>query len=63
MGVLYGISDFLFFIIYQATGYRKSVVRKNLTNSFPEKSNGEISKIEKAFFRHLCDVIVESIKL
>lgn len=61
--ILYGVSDFLFFIIYHATGYRKSVVRKNLTNSFPEKSNDEISKIEKAFFRHLCDVIVESVKL
>ncbi len=63
MGVLYGISDFLFFIIYRVTGYRKAVVRKNLINSFPDKSKGEILRIEEAFFKHLCDVIVESIKL
>jgi KDO2-lipid IV(A) lauroyltransferase len=35
----------------------------NLTNSFPAKNEKEISRIEAAFFRHLCDVIVESVKL
>lgn len=36
---------------------------KNLTNSFPEKSPKEIEQIAKAFFVHLCDVIVESVRL
>ena len=61
--VLYGISDVLFFLIYHATGYRRSVVHKNLANSFPDKSKEEIRRIEKAFFIHLCDIIVESVKL
>ncbi len=60
---LYVLSGILFFLIYHVTGYRKSVVLKNLTNSFPEKSPIEIEKIARAFFVHLCDVIVESIRL
>lgn len=63
LSLLYGISNIVFFIIYHVAGYRKSVVRKNLLNSFPEKSRGEILKIEKDFFRHLCDLIIESVKL
>lgn len=48
--------------MYRVFGYRKAVVRKNLTNSFPDKSASEIRKIEKGFYLHLCDLIVESIK-
>ena len=61
--VLYFFSDILFVLIYHITGYRKSVVWKNLKNSFPDKSDDELEKIQKQFFEHLCDVIVESIKL
>lgn len=60
--ILYGISNGLYFIIYRMFGYRKTVVRKNLTNSFPKKSAAEIRTIEKAFYRHLCDLIIESVK-
>ncbi|MDZ7605413.1 MAG: hypothetical protein U5K79_07445 [Cyclobacteriaceae bacterium] len=61
--VLYLLSGFMFFLIYYVTRYRKSVVMKNLTNSFPEKNPGEIEEIARAFFIHLCDVIVESVRL
>lgn len=60
--ILYGISDFLYFIIYVVFKYRQKVVRKNLVNSFPEKSKKEIEKIEKNYFKYLCDIILESIK-
>jgi len=60
---LYLFSGIMFFLIYHVTGYRKSVVTKNLTNSFPEKSTAEIEEITRAFFVHLCDVIVESVRL
>jgi KDO2-lipid IV(A) lauroyltransferase len=39
------------------------VVRSNIKGSFPEKSEKELLRIEKAFYRHLCDLFVESIKL
>ena len=60
--VLYGISNVLYVIIYRIFRYRRTVVKNNLTCSFPEKSLAEIRGIERAFYRHLGDLIVESIK-
>lgn len=61
--VLYGISNFLYFVLYILLGYRKKVVRENLTISFPEKTTTEIISIEKKFYLSLCDSIVETIKM
>jgi KDO2-lipid IV(A) lauroyltransferase len=60
--VLYGVSDFLFLVLYRMIGYRTKVVRMNLKNSFPTKSIEELKKIEWLFYHHLCDVIVETFK-
>ncbi len=61
--ILYGISDGLYIIVYYLVGYRKNVVRQNLANSFPEKSELERLEIERKFFRYFCDVLVETVKL
>ena len=61
--VLYLISDFIYIVLYKIFGYRVGVVTTNLTNSFPEKSPKEIKDIRNKFYHHLCDLIVESIKL
>jgi KDO2-lipid IV(A) lauroyltransferase len=61
--VLYLLADFFFLILYRLAGYRKKVVAQNLANSFPEKSFTERKQIEVLFYRNLCDVIVETIKL
>ena len=61
--MLYVLSNIMYLIIYKLAGYRTSVVRQNLTNSFPEKSGKEILEIESEFYRHLCDVIIEGIRL
>lgn len=60
--VLYFISDGLYVVIYKLVGYRKKVVLQNITNSFPHKTSEEHLQIVKAFYRHLCDLVVESIK-
>jgi KDO2-lipid IV(A) lauroyltransferase len=60
---LYRISDILYYLIYYLVGFRKKVVFQNLTNSFPDKSSTEIKQIGKKFYRHFCDLIVESVKL
>jgi KDO2-lipid IV(A) lauroyltransferase len=52
----------LYPIVYYVVKYRQKVVRKNLVNSFPCKSQKEIDHIEKKFYRHLCDYFVETIK-
>ncbi|MCR5314211.1 MAG: lysophospholipid acyltransferase family protein [Bacteroidaceae bacterium] len=61
--ILYIISDGLYIIIYKIVGYRKKIVRKNLTDSFPNKTEEEIKKIEKGFYHFLADYFVETIKL
>lgn len=63
LGILYIISDFLFLVSFYIVRYRRGIVKRNLQNSFPEKSKKEIDRIEKEFFRNLCDYAVESLKL
>lgn len=61
--ILYLFSDFLFLVSYRLISYRKKIVRKNLQNSFPEKTEAEIKAIEKQFYKDLCDYSVETLKL
>lgn len=61
--ILYGISDLLFFISFYLVRYRRRMVWKNLTNSFPEKSEVELRNIEKQFYKNLADYAVEMLKL
>jgi KDO2-lipid IV(A) lauroyltransferase len=62
MRVLYALSDFFFFLMYNVIGYRKKVVLENLKLAFPKKSEEERKKIAKDFFKHLTDLIMESVK-
>ena len=58
--VLYMISDVILYpIVYYIARYRLKVVRKNLRNSFPDKSHDELKNIEKKFYHHFADLIVE----
>lgn len=61
--ILYILSDGLFYLFYYLVGYRRKIVRQNLTESFPEKSLPEIKRIEKAFYHYFIDMIFESCKL
>src|SRR6478609_3088370 len=60
---LYLLSDFFYLILYRLAGYRKKVVAANLANSFPEKTEAERQQLIPLFYRNLCDVIVETLKL
>lgn len=61
--VIYWISDGVYLILYYLIGYRRKVVRKNLVNSFPEKSITEIIKIEKDYYHFMADLLMENVKL
>ena len=63
MAFLYWVSDGLYFLVYHVLGYRKKIVRENIAFAFPEKTKTARDDIERKFYRHLCDVVVESIKL
>ena len=60
--VLYFVSNIVYLFTYYIIGYRKKVVRKNLTNSFPHLSHAELLSIEKKFYKHFADFLVESAK-
>lgn len=61
--VLYGLADALFIPFYYIVRYRRRIVRKNLTESFPDKSQREIVEIEKRFYHSFIYVAFESCKL
>jgi Kdo2-lipid IVA lauroyltransferase/acyltransferase len=59
---LYRISDLMYLVLYHVLGYRKKVVNTNIKNSFPHLTSKEVTAIERVFYVHFCDLIVESIK-
>lgn len=61
--LLYAVSDLLYFPLYYVVRYRRKVTRKNLTESFPEKSLKEIKQIERRFYHFFLDMMVETCKL
>ena len=61
--VLYLFSDFLYLILYYFPSYRRKIVAINLRNAFPEKSDNELTVIEKKFYRHFADLFIEILKL
>ena len=61
--ILYILSDILFFPMFYIVRYRRKLVYQNMKDSFPEKSEKEIRRMEKAFYHQFCDYIVETIKL
>lgn len=60
--LLYALSDGLYVLFYYMLGYRKKVVLQNIRNSFPDKTEKEHIEICKKFYRHFCDLVVESLK-
>lgn len=62
LGLLYFFSAVVGFLTFHVVRYRRAVVRQNLTNAFPNKSEAEIKKIEKDFYKRFVDFIFESIK-
>lgn len=60
--LLYHLSDGLYLLMYHIIGYRRKVVFENLHRSFPEKTETEIKAIADEFYKHFCDITLESIK-
>lgn len=60
---LYALSDAFYVLLYHLIRYRRSIVRRNITTAFPEKSSEEHLSIERGFYHWLCDYFVEAVKL
>lgn len=61
--VLYCISDVIYVFVYLIFGYRRKIVRRNLSESFPEMSEKELRETERKFYHWLCDYFMETVKL
>ncbi|MEY4963760.1 MAG: hypothetical protein RLZZ323_1079 [Bacteroidota bacterium] len=60
--VFYWFSDLVYVLVYYAVGYRKKIVRYNLSIALPHLTEPEHLIIEKKFYRHMCDMFLEMIK-
>ncbi|MEO0898318.1 MAG: lysophospholipid acyltransferase family protein [Bacteroidota bacterium] len=58
----YGISHLGYWVLKYGIKYRHHVIRDNIEQCFPEKSKEEHDKIIDGFYRHFCDLWVETIK-
>lgn len=63
LGWLYRLSDLLYGLVYYVVRYRVKVTRRNLAASFPELKAQERRALERRFYHHFTDYIVETIKL
>lgn len=61
-GVLYRLSDGLYYVFNYVIRYRRKVVTENLERCFPDKTPAEINDLRKAFYRHFGDIVVEGFK-
>ena len=58
----YLLSDLLFVIVAYVLRYRHHVITKNLRNAYPGKSEKELKTLQRQFYRHFCDMLVETVK-
>lgn len=61
--LLYQLSNLLYVFLYHLIGYRKAVVQKNITLCGFATSPAEQKKVERKFYRFLCDLFLEAIKV
>lgn len=60
--VLYTISTIFSFVLCYVMKYRKGIVHQNLKESYPDLSPQRLWFIERRFYMHFCDIVVESVK-
>lgn len=55
------LSDLLWPVAYYAIRYRRNVTQENLQRCFPNMGEKERNKIERKYYRHMCDLMAEAI--
>lgn len=63
MALLYALGYIFYLIVYYIVRYRRKVTTQNLKNSFPEKSEREIAKLRRQYYRHLACIAAEMLKI
>lgn len=62
MWLLHSVSYIMSIILFYIIRYRRDVVHENISSSFPELSSRRQWMIERRFYTHFCDLMVESVK-
>ena len=60
--LLYALAWPGYLLLYYLAGYRKAVVRQNLSQAFPEKNSREITLLAKQFYLQLVEVALEILR-
>ena len=55
------LADILYLIAYYVVRYRRRVTQVNLRNAYPELSEDERRRIERAYYRHISDLLAEAV--
>lgn len=58
---MYFLSDILYLLAYRLLGYRRRVVRDNLSRCFPQADRRWLRRVERRYYRYLCDLLVEGV--
>ena len=59
----YVVENLLFVLLYYCLRYRMKVVKANLRNSFPEKSEQERAAVCRSFYRTLAEIFVDTVNM
>lgn len=59
LGMLHPVARFVGWLMHDVARYRRRIVMSNLRSAFPQKSEKELRKTAKAFYRFLGDYFVE----
>ena len=62
MWFLHGISSLMSIVLFYVIRYRREVVHENIKSSFPEMSPTKCWMVERRFYTHFCDLLMESVK-
>ena len=55
------LSDIIYFVVYHLVRYRRKVTRTNLLHAYPERTDKERREIERAYYHHISDLLVEGL--
>ncbi|MFT6873230.1 MAG: KDO2-lipid IV(A) lauroyltransferase [Roseivirga sp.] len=59
----YGVSNFLYLLLYKVFRYRVKVVDQNIRNSFPDYTDKEVLDLRRKNLKNFFDVMIEGFKL
>lgn len=60
--LLYRLSDVLFVLVYHVLRVRRDIVARQLRASFPDRTDRELARTARSYYRYLCDLVLEVVK-